>query len=246
MPSPRPSAVPRPGVPAARRGPARQVRRDPVSGLKCPSAGMDAKRIFMSVCSRSPGFTIVYTIVKYLVDRSVPRPTTRAERALATRRRMVKAAHDLFCTNGYSGTTINAVAKEAGVAVPTLYYTFGTKAALLSEALGARDRRLRPVAGAPGGTSRRRRAIALARPGGPTSRPHPTSADALDIFITNGVEHPAAGRPPDRRPCMASTGDPGRRRRDPDGRRTQRRDSYRGRRSASSPASPAGSAEDCR
>jgi AcrR family transcriptional regulator len=62
---------------------------------------------------------------------------TRAERALATRRRMVKAAYDLFCAHGYLGTTISAVAAEAGVAVPTIYYTFGTKAALLGDALGA-------------------------------------------------------------------------------------------------------------
>ena len=62
---------------------------------------------------------------------------TRAERALATRRRMVRAAYELFCSRGYLGTTVTAVAKEAGVAVPTVYYTFGTKAALLSEALGA-------------------------------------------------------------------------------------------------------------
>ena len=38
---------------------------------------------------------------------------------------------------GYQGTTISAVATAAGVAVPTVYYTFGTKAALLGEALGA-------------------------------------------------------------------------------------------------------------
>jgi AcrR family transcriptional regulator len=50
---------------------------------------------------------------------------------------MVKAAYDLFCAHGYLGTTISAVAAGAGVAVPTIYYTFGTKAALLSEALGA-------------------------------------------------------------------------------------------------------------
>jgi AcrR family transcriptional regulator len=62
---------------------------------------------------------------------------TRIERALATRRRMVKAAYDLFCLHGYLGTTVTAVAAEAKVAVPTIYYTFGTKAVLLSEALGA-------------------------------------------------------------------------------------------------------------
>lgn len=63
--------------------------------------------------------------------------TTRAAKALATRRRMVNAAYVQFCANGYLGTTITAVAKDAGVAVPTIYYTFGTKARLLEEALGA-------------------------------------------------------------------------------------------------------------
>ena len=61
----------------------------------------------------------------------------RAEKALATRRRMVRAAYDLFCTHGYSGTTIESVAEKSRVAVPTIYYSFGTKAALLDGALGA-------------------------------------------------------------------------------------------------------------
>src|SRR4051812_8644361 len=74
-----------------------------------------------------------------MTSRTGPNSTapTRTERTLATRRRMVKAAYQLFCRNGYIGTTINAVAKEAGVAVPTVYYTFGTKAALLAESMGA-------------------------------------------------------------------------------------------------------------
>jgi AcrR family transcriptional regulator len=50
---------------------------------------------------------------------------------------MVKAAYDQFCAQGYAGTTVASVAQAAGVAVPTVYYTFGTKAALLNEALGA-------------------------------------------------------------------------------------------------------------
>lgn len=50
---------------------------------------------------------------------------------------MVKAAYDLFSSRGYLGTRIADVAAVAGVAVPTVYYTFGTKAALLGEALGA-------------------------------------------------------------------------------------------------------------
>ena len=64
-------------------------------------------------------------------------PSTRTDRALVTRRRMVRAAYDLFCERGYLGTTISEVARLAGVAVPTIYYTFGTKVVLLEESLGA-------------------------------------------------------------------------------------------------------------
>jgi AcrR family transcriptional regulator len=77
----------------------------------------------------------IVSIVKSVQTSSTASP--RAEGALATRRRMVKAAYDLFCRDGYLGTTISAVAQEAGVAVPTVYYTFSTKAALFGESLGA-------------------------------------------------------------------------------------------------------------
>jgi AcrR family transcriptional regulator len=62
---------------------------------------------------------------------------TRRERSLATRRRMVGAAYRLFCEKGYVATTMEAIAREADVAVPTLYFTFRTKGAILSEALDA-------------------------------------------------------------------------------------------------------------
>jgi AcrR family transcriptional regulator len=61
----------------------------------------------------------------------------RRERTLATRRRMVGAAYRLFCEKGYVATTMEAIAREADVAVPTLYFTFRTKGAILGEALGA-------------------------------------------------------------------------------------------------------------
>jgi AcrR family transcriptional regulator len=62
---------------------------------------------------------------------------TRKERALQTRRRMIGAAYRLFCDSGYAATTMQAIAREASVAVQTLYFTFGTKAAILDEALGS-------------------------------------------------------------------------------------------------------------
>jgi AcrR family transcriptional regulator len=63
--------------------------------------------------------------------------TKRKERALATRRRVLAAAYRLFCARGYVATTMDAIATEAGVAVQTLYFTFHTKGAILSETLGA-------------------------------------------------------------------------------------------------------------
>jgi AcrR family transcriptional regulator len=64
-------------------------------------------------------------------------PKGRREKALATRRRMLRAARDLFCERGFAGTTMELVAERAGVAVQTLYFTFHSKSALLEEAVGA-------------------------------------------------------------------------------------------------------------
>src|SRR5215207_8588973 len=61
--------------------------------------------------------------------------TSRADKARATRRRMRAAALALFTDRGYASTSMQAIAEEAGVAVQTLYFTFGTKRALLSEIL---------------------------------------------------------------------------------------------------------------
>lgn len=55
----------------------------------------------------------------------------RREQAAGTRRAILSAAHRLFETYGYAGTSVPAVAEEAGVAVKTVYLSFNTKAALL-------------------------------------------------------------------------------------------------------------------
>jgi AcrR family transcriptional regulator len=48
---------------------------------------------------------------------------------------MREAAFQLFHKHGYAATSMTAIADAAGVAVQTLYFTFGTKRALLSEIL---------------------------------------------------------------------------------------------------------------
>lgn len=57
----------------------------------------------------------------------------RDEQARETRRRLLDAAYRLFLEQGYSAATIPAIAEEAGVAVPTVYWVFGSKRALLME-----------------------------------------------------------------------------------------------------------------
>lgn len=59
----------------------------------------------------------------------------REAQALATQASIVDAALDLFTANGYTATTIQAVADEAGVAVQTVYAVFGNKRELLRRAL---------------------------------------------------------------------------------------------------------------
>jgi AcrR family transcriptional regulator len=59
----------------------------------------------------------------------------RADKTQANRQRMRVAAQTLFTTRGYAATSMQAIADEAGMAVQTLYFTFGTKRALLSELL---------------------------------------------------------------------------------------------------------------
>jgi len=44
----------------------------------------------------------------------------------------VEAARNLFIARGYAGTTINAIAHDAGVAAETVYASFGSKRAILA------------------------------------------------------------------------------------------------------------------
>lgn len=55
----------------------------------------------------------------------------RQAQAEATRRLILAAARTLFTDRGYTASTIEAVAGEAGVAVQTVYASFGTKRDLL-------------------------------------------------------------------------------------------------------------------
>ena len=58
--------------------------------------------------------------------------TRRKEQARLTRRQVIEAARNLFFENGYSGTSMEAIAQSAGVAVETVYAAFGSKGAVLN------------------------------------------------------------------------------------------------------------------
>lgn len=62
----------------------------------------------------------------------------RAEQARQTRLRVLDAAQTLFGERGYAGTTVDAVATEAGVAVDTVYASFRSKAGVLHALIDAR------------------------------------------------------------------------------------------------------------
>jgi AcrR family transcriptional regulator len=71
-------------------------------------------------------------------DPVKPRPQhspLRRAHAAATRARIVEAAAIVFAARGFEAARIEDIAKEAGVAYPTVYKAFGNKPALLSAAL---------------------------------------------------------------------------------------------------------------
>ena len=74
----------------------------------------------------------------------------RRERALETERRILTAAATAFAETGYVGTSLEAIAKAAGVNPRTVYKVFGTKVRLLSRLVDVSmvgDQDAVPVAG---------------------------------------------------------------------------------------------------
>lgn len=56
----------------------------------------------------------------------------RRRQAEATRQAIMQAARKLFAQRGYQATTLQAIAQEALVALPTVHAVFGSKAAILA------------------------------------------------------------------------------------------------------------------
>jgi AcrR family transcriptional regulator len=69
--------------------------------------------------------------------RRAYRSTRRAEQAAQTGRDIVAAAGALFRARGYAATSMPRIAAEAGVAIETIYRTFGSKAGLFKAVVEA-------------------------------------------------------------------------------------------------------------
>lgn len=72
---------------------------------------------------------------KKAAEKRVYESPARQRQADETRSRIAAAARRLLEETGYAGMTIPAVAKAAGVAVPTVYAIFGSKKGIVSELL---------------------------------------------------------------------------------------------------------------
>jgi AcrR family transcriptional regulator len=122
--------------------------------------------------------------------------SVRAEKAQANRQRMRTAAQTLFTSRGYSATSMQAIADEAGMAVQTLYFTFRTKRALLSELLDV------AIAGddEPVPTLERPRVLAAIDNPDPVAQLHELAGIAREIYervapVLQVVAHAAPGDP---------------------------------------------------
>ncbi len=107
----------------------------------------------------------------------------REERARQRRERIVGSALRLFLAHGYAATTIEAIARDAGVAPATVYQAFGTKQAILAKVLDV------SVAGDAGP------AALLDREWVQEARRHPDPRTRLAIVVRNAAAVAARSAP---------------------------------------------------
>jgi AcrR family transcriptional regulator len=118
--------------------------------------------------------------------------TLRQRQAAATRSMIVEAAQALFLERGYTGTTIEAIAEQAGVAVSTVYAVFGSKRAILRAIRNTWHERtqIREVAyGDPQDSSPQERLKQLAQA---TRRQWESGSDVIAIYTGAAAADPKA------------------------------------------------------
>ena len=69
---------------------------------------------------------------------------TRSRQLAARREQLIAVAEQLFLQNGFANTSVNAIVREAGGSLATLYAEFGSKEALFESVLSERAARFFP------------------------------------------------------------------------------------------------------
>lgn len=72
---------------------------------------------------------------------------TRARQLAARREQLIAVAEQLFLQNGFANTSVNAIVREAGGSLATLYAEFGSKESLFESVLSERAARFFPEEG---------------------------------------------------------------------------------------------------
>ena len=62
---------------------------------------------------------------------------SQSQQQTGTARRILAAARDAFSENGFNGTTVDGIARRAGVNKATLYYQIGDKETLYAKVIGS-------------------------------------------------------------------------------------------------------------
>jgi AcrR family transcriptional regulator len=75
------------------------------------------------------------------------RENARTRQLAARREQLIVAAELLFLRNGFANTSVNAIVREAGGSLATLYAEFGSKEALFESVLSQRAERFFPEDG---------------------------------------------------------------------------------------------------
>jgi AcrR family transcriptional regulator len=67
------------------------------------------------------------------VTRAAPKPRrSQADRSAATRAKVIAAARDVLCAQGYSGATMHAIRDAAGMSLGAIQHQFPTKAKIMA------------------------------------------------------------------------------------------------------------------
>src|SRR5690606_16309131 len=67
-----------------------------------------------------------------VMEKPAKRRRTHAERSASTRARVIAAARDVLCAQGYSGATMHVIRDAAGMSLGAIQHHFPTKAKLMA------------------------------------------------------------------------------------------------------------------